>query len=102
MKFSEKVQLFIDELEAHTVDLVEGVSIGVVRERWLPILRQLEADLAGFEKDNANLHGENEALREYALGLMANSYHGMSKEERKLILESELIALLEEQDDGTE
>lgn len=41
-----------------------------------------------------NLGAENEALKEYALSLMANSYHGMSREERKLILESELIALL--------
>ena len=40
------------------------------------------------------LKAENEALREYALGLMMNSYHGASREERKLILESELIALL--------
>lgn len=46
---------------------------------------------------DADLVAENEALREYALGLMANSYHGMSKNERKLILESELIALLTEE-----
>ena len=42
----------------------------------------------------ADLEAENEALRKYTLGLMANSYRGMGKEQRELILESELIALL--------
>jgi len=54
-------------------------------------LRNALADAIGQIRP---LEAENEALREYALGLMANSYHGMGKEERKLILESELIALL--------
>ena len=46
MKFSEKVTLFLDELEAHTVEPVEGVAIEVVRERWIPLIHQLEEELA--------------------------------------------------------
>ena len=58
----------------------------------------------GLTKDEAkevySLIVENEALREYALSLMTNSYRRMSREERKLILESELIALLKGNDNG--
>ncbi len=45
MKFSGHVESFINRLEAGEVELVEGVSIDVIRERWLPIIRQLEDGL---------------------------------------------------------
>jgi hypothetical protein len=43
MKFSEQVELFIDTLEAGEYQLVEGVALDLVREKWLPIIRRLEA-----------------------------------------------------------
>lgn len=45
MKFSEQVNLFLDELEARTVEPVEGVAIEVVRQKWIPLMRQLEAEI---------------------------------------------------------
>jgi len=45
MKFSEQVELFIDLLEAGEAEPVEGVSPDLIREKWLPIIRQLENGL---------------------------------------------------------
>ena len=39
------------------------------------------------------LEAKNDALQEYALALMTGPYVGMDREQRELILESELIAL---------
>jgi len=72
MKFSEKVQLFLDELEANTVALVEGVSIGVVRERWLPIIRQLENGLV-MAKEELVFGGNWEVARARIDALLAGS-----------------------------
>lgn len=54
--------------------------------------------LSGNEYET--LKKEHEALREYALSLMTGPYIGMDREQRELILESELIALYTEDDRG--
>lgn len=107
MKFSEQIELFLDELEAHTVEPVEGVAIEVVRERWIPLLRQLEAEIETLQRIGEDkvilnervhaLEAENEEL-ETNLSLAISMYEGedspMAKlEQEKAQLEAENEAL---------
>jgi len=65
------VALVIRELKSQVAQLkaeLDGYKAGAEIENTLIALLedravQLEADLVGFEKDNADLHGENEMLR---------------------------------------
>lgn len=61
-KFSDDVELFIDTLESGDVELVEGVAVSLVRIKWLPCIRQLEAENASLKRENDRLR--DEILRE--------------------------------------
>lgn len=66
----------------------------------LPVRKARRKELSALVDRAVKLEEENEALWEFTLGLMANSYRGMGRNERKLILESELVALLAKDKDG--
>ena len=76
----------------------DSSPLGKLSERlaMLPVRKARLKELNALVDRAAQLEDENDALWEYALGLMANSYRGMGRNERKLILESELIALLKD------